>query len=86
MSELAAGWAQSVTAVNLRHLQKLTGLDPVHDSFQQIKDMLPVKEVPVSEQWRLGLLDHLLALRAEVQKDSERLKSVVAMLASLCST
>ena len=86
VSELAAGWAQSVTAVNLKHLQKLTGLDPVSDSVQQMKDLLPVKEVPVSEQWRLGLLDHLLALRAEVQTDSERSKSVVAMLASLCST
>ena len=86
VSELAAGWAQSVTSVNLKHLQKLTGLDPVHDSLQQMKDLLPVKEVPVSEQWRLGLLDHLLALRAEVQTDSERSKSVVAMLASLCST
>ena len=86
VSELAAGWAQSVTAVNLKHLQKLTGLDPVSDSVQQMKDLLPVKEVPVSEQWRLGLLDHLLALRAEVQTDSERSKSIVAMLASLCST
>ena len=86
MSELAAGWAQSFTSVNLKHLQNLTGLDPVHDSLQQIKDVLPVKQVPDNEQWRLGLLDHLLALRAEVRTDSVKSKSVVAMLASLCST
>ena len=86
MSELAAGWAQSVTATNLKHLQELTGLDPVQESIRQIKDLLPVKEVPDSEQWRLGLLDHLLALRTEVQSDKESLKRVVALLASLCST
>ena len=86
MSELAAGWAQSVTSVNLKHLHELTGLDPVLDSIQQMKDLLPVKEVPDIEQWRLGLLDHLLALRDEVHTDVEKSKRVIAMLASLCST
>ena len=86
MAALAAGWAQTVTARNLSHLQNLTGLDPTCDSFCQLKSALPVKEVPEAELWRLGLLDSLLALRAEKQDDSESMKRTVAMLASLCST
>ena len=86
MCELASGWAQTVTAINLEHLRKLTGLDPAVDSIRQIREALPVKEVPVNEQWRLGLLDALLALRSEKQQNKEDLKSVVAQLSSLCST
>ena len=86
MAALAADWAQTVTARNLNHLQSLTGLDPASDSIRQLKTALPVKEVPESEHWRLGLLDGLLALRAEKQGDSESTKRTVAMLASLCST
>ena len=86
MCELASGWAQTVTAINLEHLRKLTGLDPAVDSIRQIREALPVKEVPVNEQWRLGLLDALLVLRSEKQQNKEDLKSVVAQLSSLCST
>ena len=86
MCELASGWAQTVTAINLEHLRKLTGLDPAVDSIRQIREALPVKEVPVNEQWRLGLLDALLALRSEKQQNKDDLKSVVAQLSSLCST
>ena len=86
MAALAAGWAQTVTARNLTHLQNLTGLDPTTDSIQQLRTALPVKEVPESEQWRLGLLDGLLVLRSEKQKSSEEMKSIVAMISSLCST
>ena len=86
MCELASGWAQTVTAINLEHLRKLTGLDPAVDSIRQIREALPVKEVPVNEQWRLGLLDALLALRSEKQQNKEDLKSVFAQLSSLCST
>ena len=57
MAELTAGWAQTVTAVNLAHIATLTNMDPVCDALHQLKGVLPVKEVPVNEQWRLGLLD-----------------------------
>ena len=86
MAVLAAGQAQTVTAVNLAHLRALTGLDPALDSIRQIKDSLPVKTVPDGEQWRLGLLDNLLVLRAEKQAEEEDVKRVVALLSSLCST
>ena len=86
MAVLAAGHAQTVTAVNLAHLRALTGRDPALDLIRKIRESLPVKTVPAGEQWRLGLLDRLLALRAEKQADEENVKSVVALLSSLCST
>ena len=86
MAVFAAGQAQTVTAVNLAHLKSLTGLDPAWDSIRQIKESLPVKTVPAGEQWRLGLLDSLLALRAEKQAEEEDVKRIVALLSSLCST
>ena len=86
MAALAADWAQTVTARNLNHLQNLTGLDPTSDSIRQLRAALPVKEVPESEQWRLGLLDSLLALRVEKRDDTGSMKRTVAMLASLCAT
>ena len=86
MCELATGWAQTVTAINLAHLRKLTGLDPAVDSIRQIRVALPVKEVPECEQWRLGLLDALLALRSERLRNKEDVISVIAQLSSLCST
>ena len=43
MAELAAGWAQTVTSVNLAHLTSLTSMDSVIDSLQlQLKLSLPV--------------------------------------------
>ena len=86
MCELASGWAQTVTAINPEHLRELTGLDPAVDLIRLIRQALPVKEVPECEQWRLGLLDALLALRSERQKNNEEVKSIVAQLSSLCST
>ena len=86
MAVLAAGHAQTVTAVNLAHLRTLTGLDPELDSIRQIKESLPVKAVPAGEQWRLGLLDSLLALREDKQANQEDVKRVISLLSSLCST
>ena len=45
-----------------------------------------MKEVPESERWRLGLLDSLLALRSQQEKEGADTKRVVAMLSSLCAT
>ena len=86
MAELAADHAQTVTAGNLSHLRQLTGLDPVYDSLQQLKQMLPRKEVPEKEEWRLGLLDQLLILRGKEQGEGGDAKRVTALLSSLCST
>ena len=86
MSVLAAGYAQTVTAQNLAHLQSVTLLDPACDSARLIKQALPVKLVPEKEEWRLGLLDKLLELRGEKRAAGEDIKSVTEMISSLCST
>ena len=86
MAELAMENAQTVTASNLAHLQKLTQLDPVSDSVRSIKMALPVKLVPEEEEWRLGLLDKLLELRVKRRAAGEDEKAVNAMISSLCST
>ena len=86
MAELAMENAQTVTASNLAHLQKLTQLDPVSDSVRSIKMALPVKLVPEEEEWRLGLLDKLLELRVKRRAAGEDEKAVTAMISSLCST
>ena len=56
------------------------------DSIRQIREVLPVKEVPECEQWRLGLLDSLLVLRSERLKNKKDVIIVIAQLSSLCST
>ena len=86
IAEFALGKAQTVTSVNLAHLQHLTMLDPALDSIRDIKLALPVKSVPEKEEWRLGLLDKLLELRGEKRAAGEDLKQVTAMISSLCST
>ena len=86
MVELASANAQTVTSVNLAHLQNLTMLDPTLDSIRDIKLALPVKSVPEEEEWRLGLLDKLLQLRGEKRAAGENSKQVTAMISSLCST
>ena len=86
MASLAAEWAQTVTARNLAHLQDLTNLDPLWDSLQQLKQALPVKQVPEVESWRIGLLDKLMEMRSNQQKEGRDVKIVTAMISSLCST
>ena len=86
MANLAAGWAQTVTARNLAHLQNLTNLNPLWDSLQVIKRALPVKQVPEVESWRLGLLDKLMEMRTDQQRAGEDVKTVTAMISSLCTT
>ena len=86
MAELAMENAQTVTASNLLHLQKLTQLDPVLDSVRAFKVALPVKLVPEVEEWRLGLLDKLLDVRVERRTAGKDVKAVTAMISSLCST
>ena len=62
MAELAANYAQTVTAENLAFIQEITVLDTFRDTVKALKRALPVKEVPETELWRIGLLDRLLIL------------------------
>ena len=86
LAELAARDRRTVTAGNLAHVSALTGLDCATAGWLDLKAALPVKVVPDSEMWRLGLLDILICRRAELKKEEKDTKTVVAMLSSLCST
>jgi hypothetical protein len=86
MAEVATDDARTVTASNLAHVSALTKLDCASDSCMAIKRSLPVEEVPVHEEWWLGLLDTLLRQREELEKDGKDRRRIVAMISSQCST
>ena len=76
----------SVTSENCQYVERLTGLSPVKYCLARIKSALPRLAVPPEQQWRMGLLSSLLALRKEKYRSQEDTNRVEAMLISLCST
>ena len=78
---------RSSTCRNLRLLTKITGLRKPHEfaSFR-LKECLSVQYVPETEQWTLGLLNSLFQLRSERLYKEMDMKTVSAMITSLCST
>ena len=78
--------ARSTTAGNLAFLGSLTGLDVKEASRLEVRNKLPLKEVPEQEFWRLGLLDRLLVERSELLRKGADAKRVIAMISSLCAT
>ena len=86
MAEVALKDARTITASNARMLTGLTGIDcSMADKFS-MRSLLPIKEVPESERWRLGLLDALLEMRTQQEKEGVDTRRVVAMLSSLCTS
>ena len=78
---------RSVTCTNLRYLKGMTGLSqPQLYSSPKIKASLPIKQVPESEKWRLGLLDNLIKMKQEKYLRVEDSKTICAMIDSLCNT
>ena len=78
---------RSVTCSNIRYLQRMTGLSqPQLYSSVRIKISLPVKQVPESEKWRLGLLDNLMKMKQDKYLRVEDSKTICAMIDSLCNT
>ena len=86
MANMSSGDARTITASNLRMMNNVTGLDCTVADKISVKNALPIKQVPEGEKWRLGLLDHLLELRSQLEKEGSDVKRVVAMLSSLCTT
>ena len=86
LAEFLSKDARSTTAENLAYVSAITGLSCSSAGKSEIKAALPVKEVPESERWRLGLLDSLLSERAALEKEGQDVKRVVSMLGSLCNT
>ena len=78
---------RSVTCKNLRLLRQMTGISHAEVySSQKIKSILPHKQVPKGEYWRIGLLQSLLSLRSERRSLVQDAQRVDAMITSLCNT
>ena len=77
---------RSSTCKNLRYLEKMTGLKSELYCSSRIRLALPVRKVPDSEQWRLGLMTNLMKMKNEKHLRVEDTKRVTAMMDSLCST
>ena len=86
MADISARDARTITASNLRMLTNVTRLECVTADKISVKNALPIKQVPEGERWRLGLLDHLLQLRSQLDKDGSEFKRIVAMISSLCTS
>ena len=75
------------TCKNLRYLKKLTNLDNAEKySSWRIREELPKKSVPESENWRLGLLAELMRMKQNKYKEVQDTTRITAMIESLCST
>ena len=78
---------RSSTCSNLKYLAKMTGLNqPQFYSSTRVKAALPVRQVPDTEQWRLGLLGSLIKMKNERHLRVIDTKTICAMIDSLCST
>jgi hypothetical protein len=76
----------SVTAKNIKYIAELTKFSPWDFSSLKIKEALPVKIIPESETWRLGLLGTLYGMRWTQDICVEDSRKISAMLHSLCNT
>ena len=86
MAVLSSKDARCVLASNLAFVSKLSGLNCTVESAATVRQTLPIKTVPKSESWRVGLLDTLLRSRAELEKQQSDTKRVTALISSLCTT
>ena len=86
MAVLATRDARCVLASNLAFVSKLSGLDCTVECAATVRQMLPIKTVPESESWRVGLLDTLLRLGSELEKQQCDIKRVTSLISSLCTT
>ena len=76
----------STTWDNVKYVEELTGLNPRYNSSSQIKEALPVQNVPEAEHWRLGLLSTLLNQRSQQYENQINQEQTSALIDSLCST
>ena len=86
VAEVVTKDARSTTAGNLAYIGSKTGLDVKEATQVEVRNMLPVQEVPEQEAWRLGLLDRLLMERDKLLRQGADAKRVIAMISSLCTT
>ena len=87
LARMVSADPRSTTCLNLRYLREVTKMENAEKySSWRVRESLPVQKVPEKEMWRVGLLTHLLCLRSEKYKLVQDMKSISAMIDSLCST
>ena len=87
LSRLVRSDPRSSSCLNLRYLAQKTGLSkPEQLSSARIRMDLPVKVVPDTEKWRLGLITRFMKMKAEKHLRVADSKHITAMMDSLCST
>ena len=86
LCQVAAADPSSTPRQNIEYVKQVSGVDPMRYGAACVAASLPTSQVPEEQQWRLGLLTSLLALRQEKYLSQEDSSRVEAMLASLCST
>ena len=79
---------RSVTCNNIRYLNKKVNQDILTIASWKVKMLLPIQTVPVSEYYRISLLNSLLD--AKIMKDFTSLNidrtQCIDMINSLCKT
>ena len=60
-----------MTGRNLRLLETETGLDPWKSKSVDIRDIIPTKQTPEVDAWRLPLLCQLLTQRQDMTTNCE---------------
>ena len=87
LANIAGNDIRSTTCLNLKLVRKMTNLnDAEHYSATKIHSLLPVKEVPEHETWRLGLLDSCFKVKQERDLALEDSSRICAMIVGLCTT
>lgn len=86
LSKILLNDPRSTLCKNVWFLNDLTNVDIVKASKLQMKCSIPVNHIPVSDQWRVGMLNVLI--EARMTKNYEQLKTnkeqLNALLESLC--
>ena len=78
---------RSTTYLNLRYMREMTSMNQAElFSSWRIREVLPVRQVPQGEQWRLGLMTTLLEMRSDKHREVQDNKMICKMIKSLCST
>ena len=86
LSNIVARDVRSVTGRNLRLLETETGLDPWKATSIDIRDNIPISQIPNHDVWRIPLLCRLLYQRQEMATNCENTDQISDLIDSLCSS
>ena len=77
---------RTITSKNLEYIEKKSGIDSSSLSSNDVRNSVPLSEVPENQKWRLSLLPKLLKHRKELEDALENTDVVDGLINSLCSS